>query len=98
MASFAAKLWLVVGNPACEPVAYGSHSHAESLCYFFLGEPLFTQVDELLIAIQSLRMASEMSTSCEGSILRSQKGRTDTCSLSSSVSCTLISEAGVIDA
>ena len=44
------------------------------MCYFFLGEPLFTQVSELLIAIQPLRMASKMSTSREEIVIRRPEG------------------------
>src|SRR5260370_16869325 len=44
------------------------------MCYFFLGEPLFTQVSESLIAIQPLRMASKMSTSREGIGIRRPEG------------------------
>jgi hypothetical protein len=51
MATFVAKFWGSIGNTAREPVAYSSLCHAQPTGYFFLCEPLFTQVEELLIAI-----------------------------------------------
>jgi hypothetical protein len=74
-AAFVAKLRFPVGYTTTEPVAHGPFPHAETVCDLFEGETCFPQFNQLLIAISSLCMASQVSTSRRGSVCRRPLGK-----------------------
>jgi hypothetical protein len=69
-AAFVAQLRFPIGNTTAEPVAHSPFSHTETACDLFEGETGFAQVKQLLIAIRSLCVASQVSTSRRGSVCR----------------------------
>jgi hypothetical protein len=73
-AAFVAQLRFPIGNTTSEPVAHGSFSHTKTVCDLFESEAGFAQFNQLLIAVRSLCLVSQVSTSRRGSVWRRPLG------------------------